>query len=234
MKKTLFCLSLLLLTSSCNFVNRYNSYEDKELYRPIYDEGEIYNQSLKNIDIDWVSGSVVFKRSDEADGVSLVESSTGIQNDDEKAHIYRVDDKLYVKFMKSNKVYRNTMTKNLYVYVPYDYKLDNISVGLVSAKLEVSAVFADLFKASSVSGSINIDASNISKVVIDSVASDINVQATDTTKDVDIDSVNGNVVLSIDENIEGFKLKYDTVSGKFGSDFEYNFEEFLRGSGLTE
>lgn len=95
-----------------------------------------------------------------------------------------------------------------------------LDIETVSGTVNVSAE-SDFVDAEAVSGNLNISISSksIEKVDVESVSGYVSLDLGSSPKNLDIETVSGDVDIILPEN-DGFTAKYYSISGKFKCDFE--------------
>ena len=222
--KTL-CLLLILPLTSCQKLDKFEAYDNAENYKVINKSGEIYNSSLKNIDISWVKGNINIIPTQEYNGVTIKEFTTEIFEDDYMCHVYRDADFLSVKYCASDVSIPNNVIKDLTIYVPEGITLGNISIEGVSNSINISSIYCETLTINNVSGKVNIDNVGASKIIYDGVSGNLSAVLNESTLEIDIDQVSGSSIVSLPENTKGFITTFNTTDGKFTSDFEVTSEE---------
>lgn len=109
----------------------------------------------------------------------------------------------------------NTTSGTVYVSGSQASKLD---VDTVSGAVSVEGGRFETFSANTVSGEIMADAERINDFEADTTSGAVILSVSEMPVRVEIDTVSGSATVKLPEN-DGFKLKYDTVSGGMNSDF---------------
>ena len=236
MKRLRLLLILPLLFSLTSCLNKYGAYTSPQEYHTLSQEGELYYNAIKNINIDWVQGSVVVTTSDEYTGVVVKES---YKDKLEEKHIAKVWDNgntLNIRFCSSNVSMPSNLSKNLTVYLPTNYSLDYLDIETVSSSVEVSKVTTNSLEVSVVSGNSKVSGVKAKNMDFECVSGNLTVECYPIASSIDIEQVSGNTVLSFASHNPGFTLEYETVSGKFQSDlsltvsgeiYKYLNDEFM-------
>lgn len=110
-----------------------------------------------------------------------------------------------------------------------DFRVDSAS-GDVSVKIEN----AESVSADTASGDITFDLINVDRVSVDSASGDVNITA-DHPSSIDIDTASGDVKIKLPDET-GFRLKFDTASGDFDTDFTVTAsgKSYVCGDGSVE
>ena len=166
---------------------------------------------VKELSIDWVSGSVkvVYGRSR---SIEITETSKRGKLTDDELLRWMVDGNvLRIRFAKSN-VTLNDLQKDLVVAVPEGMQLDQVSVDAVSADSDIS-VRSKSYDIDEVSGDVTIQTDYVEDFDMDSVSGNATLDLGVCPSRIDFDTVSGNCTIRIPSN-SGFKVRTSTVSGK--------------------
>ncbi|MBQ2253499.1 MAG: DUF4097 family beta strand repeat protein [Clostridia bacterium] len=202
--------------------------------------GETDAASVKNIDVSWVSGSVVFKRAD-TDKIEFYEEGSFPEKD--KMVWSQTGDRLKLRYKKSAfgfEINFGTLqepNKDLTVVLPRDWEGETLFVEAVSATVDASELKCDALRFSgvngaisgkdlvcnrleveSVSGELNL-AADFKKLDIDSVSANCNVTVLGEPREISFEGVSGNLDLVWNGNV-GFACELDVPLSAFESDFE--------------
>ena len=96
--------------------------------------------------------------------------------------------------------------------------LEELTVCVVSAEVDVEAVAADRVEFTSVSGHVQADLRRALQVKADSVSGRVNLCFGSAPEAIDVDSVSGDVTLALPRS-SGFTAGVDSVSGSVRGDF---------------
>lgn len=214
---------------SWSFMGRYNDADS-------YTVGDAsIEEPVNRLRIDWVSGAIDIAA---YDGETVEISETGAADEDEQLR-YRVKDgELMIHHQKSRwffGVSLKTRSKSLTVKIPRDYlesfrsvKIDSTSAKItiteliasekieidnVSGAAELTDIKTALLDCDTVSGDFTASG-EITELDYNSTSGDANITTSVPMRKLEIDTVSGNVTVSIPEN-NGFTLEFDTVSGDF-------------------
>lgn len=183
-----------------------------------YKKSEMYTQAssgkvsdVENLDINWVSGSVEIVSYD-GKTVSFEEHSKGTIPEKDRMCYWKDGDTLRIQFTSSGLRVNMYSQKDLTVYVPASYKINNLEVDVVSADVFVSNLLSDKADFEAVSGNITLKNFGSHELDIETVSGSL------IAENIDFDSLNGEAV-SGDVSIALFsgskpkKIVYETVSG---------------------
>lgn len=236
----------LFALTACNFSIGVNyTYKDADKYVL----GSSTLDGIETINIDWISGKVIFTRN--FDGVSYFEEEyTQDLTEDYLLHYYKKGKELNIKFAKSGADLNNkNIEKTLKLHINKDDLIKrNIKVNTVSSDVNVGFVDFNDIDINTVSGDVNISMLSCPKVIINTVSGDVKVVEL-KSNDIDINTVSGEIdfntlsdptssiiggkyILSVDKvvintisgdtKIQGYNianLDFDSTSG----DLEYCF-----------
>ena len=245
--KRLLAISMIPLMSvslsSCSF---YGVYADADKYLV---GSQDYEGELKDLDIDWVSGSVALIEDSSASKISIKEENE--LPDEQRVHSYFHDGTLNIKYWASG--YRNfsfrTPIKNLVVTYP---SLENIKVNitsgvlvsesltaksatfrLTSGKIVLKAIKADSLKANMTSGTTEIDDLDVKEGSFGCTSGTYLIKKSQA-ESLSFDMTSGKIDLAIPEN--GATIDFHKTSGSYHSDKEYTTvdKKFVYGEGTTQ
>lgn len=157
------------------------------------------SNDINELDIKWVSGNVTITISDD-DKIHFVESAADGLSDKETLTYKISDDELEINYCKQSVFGANdgVPTKDLTVKLP-EKQYKQILVDAVSAKINIKNISADEFDCETVSGDADIyNCSFLSS---------------------EIETVSGNTEMYLPADAT-FTAEFDSVSGKFETDFE--------------
>ncbi|MCI5745820.1 MAG: DUF4097 domain-containing protein [Erysipelotrichaceae bacterium] len=221
-KKFLVCVIFLFILSlsSCNIIKKYSKYSDSYKYHVLNDSGETYNNTVTNIDIDWISGKVVVEQTDKYDGVTVIEKlNSGPKKNNYLCHVFHDYSDLSIKYCASN-ISLPAVDKDLYVYLPENMNFSELKISMVSGSIIILGGNIKEIEIDSVSSSTKIDNTIFEELSFDSVSGNLNCKLTNATKNIEFDSVSGSVILALPSDVSGFKVKLDSISGMLvSSDF---------------
>lgn len=179
-------------------INVHGIFDDDTQSTENYVEGP-YNVSTEGIgiiDIEWVNGNVDVQYYD-GDTIYIEESSKS----DKHPMTYKVDDKtLYIDEYAGNisTAFSGRLKKDLTVKIPNGFKTDVINIDVVSAEVTASSLDTLGFELNSVSGNSHI--SFVSQ-----------------PQEIETDTVSGNIQLVLPEDISGYSISNESVSGSINT-----------------
>lgn len=234
----IFSLFLVLFSlASCNFSFNNYYYENAENYVA----GSSTLQGIENIEIDWVSGKVMFIESDEYSDGLFMEEYIGDLSDDYLLHYYKQGNKLNIKFVKSGaNLTSMNLNKTLKIYVSKEIASTlDLDINVISADVNMAYFDVKEIDINSVSGNSSLSSIKSSKIDIESVSGNIKCIDLDAPK-MDFNTVSGNVNLStlldptssianMPKLIDVDEMNIETVSGDTNI-FGYNVKELDHNS----
>lgn len=224
-------MTCMLLSGCFNFSTSLN-YKHADRYTM---GGATITDSVKNIDINWIDGTVDVLTHNE-NTVSFSETSDIELDENKTLYYYLEGDTLHIQFGKARKIPSNqNFSKHLTVYVPEGAVFEDIDVDNVSSSFNIKGVSCDSFEADTVSGDVTVQLNAVREFKVDSVSADCRLESAVAPDEFEADMVSGNIELAIPEG-SGFKVSFDTVSGKLNSEFEVtkDDDEYICGDGKAE
>lgn len=227
-------------------------YENSENYTA--GEAEL-SETVENIDINWVVGSVTVLPHTE-NTVCLSEESELELAEDIKLRYWLDDTTLRIKFCACRKMDFSDLEKDLTVLVPDTLILNNLKVSTLSADVNLSdcavtqsvkvntvsgTLNADFsqplneFRGDSTSGSFTVIAPSVSRFQVGTVSGVVSLSAEKEPDWLNFDSTSGNINLVLPES-SSFTLDYDATSGDLSSELPYRKSsgKYIFGDGKGE
>jgi len=240
MKKTAVAVVLIavfcVLTGCVKVRNSVTSpvsykYDNSDKY--IAGNGSVPASQVKNLDIDWVSGSVRVIPGSGSE-VRFYEEYKGALEDDFVMRWYLDGSNLRIRYRKAGTLVGDTSDKRLTVEVPSSLILSNLDVDYVSCDVTVQ-VNAVNYGFDGVSGSLTLKADTPRIVEIDTVSGNLNMEFARCPDKLDIDSVSGNASVRIPSS-SGFSASFDSVSGSFKSSIPMTIDgkRYIAGDGKSD
>lgn len=220
-------------------------YHTQETHLPVASDGitswgAVNADNIREIEVEWVAGSVSLYPVDNTDQISL--SETG--NDNEKYNmVYRQDgNTLKIQYCKDSVSFPSfgfnaNISKDLVITVPSDWACDALEIETASAQVNVTDLIIGELNFDGASGICNITNCHVDKMDVDSASGDIKFKGTLNTldcdvasancriyvsnnpKSIDIDTASGDLELMLPEDC-GFSCSHETLSGRFLSELE--------------
>jgi len=200
----LLCFTMTIL-SSCTKGSFY-AYNYAERYKA---GDATYEEEIKSVNIDYISGSIEIIFSDTESCVNVIEDTDALE-DYQRVHSMVMDNTLYVKFVKSSGDFFNIPEKKrLVVIVPTN--ITSLDVNGDSSSVEVRDLEIENINISSTSGSVSLENIDSSKISIDTVSGVVNLQKVQA-KEAVIKTVSSATFI---EGIILSKMDLSSVSGNF-------------------
>lgn len=197
---------------------------------PISSDGQLISDDVRDICINWVSGSITIEPGDVS---QLVISESGGQ----KAPLVwmQYDNHLEIDFCENDLSF-NTLSKNLKITVPRNYRCDYLTVNSASGSLKVQNLTVDDVVISGASGKSHFDSCHVKNLNLNTASGDIHFSGTLETLDcnaasasvyavldnvpesISVESMSGKLDLTLPEDA-GFSASMGSMTGKFQSEF---------------
>ncbi len=190
-------------------------------------------QDIKNIKVDWVSGSVRFVHTD-AENVQFVETSDeGISKSDALVYTVR-GNTLEIEFAKSSfGINVSVPSKDLLIKLP-ESVMERVDISSVSANVSLDWLYAREVFVETVSADVIYNNGYIDELDIEGVSGDIEIKQT-VCPHYDLETVSGEIVLTLPSDAS-FRAEFDSVSGDFFTTFDVtaNGDEYICAGGTDE
>lgn len=197
--------------------------------------GEVSPENVKNIEINWTSGSVTIQRAD-VDTISFAEDP-GL--DENQKMLWKLQgDTLVINNSRYRVVIGISKSKDLVVTVPMDWNCNDLEINCVSADTTLNSITANDVTINAVSGLCDFTGNcTIDKLTVETVDGDITYSGTlnklncegvsadfrgtfiAVPHSIELSTVDGNIDLILPADA-GFTAELDTISGKFTSNFD--------------
>ena len=192
MKKALllllvFCL-LCPLFSSCGVnINLSNYiYNNEDQYSV---GGATVNDTVKNIEIDWISGDIDIKHYD-GEGISISEQSKKEISENLTMRYCVEEDTLKIKFAASGKWNFNALSKRLTILIPKGMELTDIEIDTVSSVVRATEIECRDLTVDTVSAAVILDKCAIEDIDIETVSGIVRADVTEINH-ISIETVSG-------------------------------------------
>lgn len=210
MKKFLFIiLSLLLAVSLCSCTGYQIKY--------IYPDGDNYTfgtttiegDKVKNIEIDWLAGSVNIKYSNTR-LIDIYEADEEKYASEQCLHWWLDGDTLRIHFSASLMIEPFIHQKDLIITLPEEFQLSKLRVNTTSADILCNYLNADNVLLEATSGDIELTEASIGSIEASSSSGVIKIGQKGVSSKIEVESTSGNTEISADEVR---KLEIDSTSG---------------------
>lgn len=172
--------------------------------------------TVNKISVEWAAGSVNIAYYDG----SNITFDDGLDSADSNALFTRTEGtELKIYFNQNTGNTHNSNRKDLQIQIPKDMTFPEIDIECASAQINVNGIIADKIELHSISGEINATGEFAS---LDVETTSGTAQVTNTAaliRQIDANTVSGNITVTIPQSIDGFYLEYETVSGEVNTDF---------------
>lgn len=172
--------------------------------------------TVNKISVEWAAGSVNIAYYDG----SNITFDDGLDSADSNALFTRTEGtELKIYFNQNTGNTHNSNGKDLQIQIPKDMTFPEIDIECASAQINVNGIIADKIELHSISGEINATGEFAS---LDVETTSGTAQVTNTAaliRQIDANTVSGNITVTIPQSIDGFYLEYETVSGEVNTDF---------------
>lgn len=173
--------------------------------------------TVNKISVEWAAGSVNIAYYDG----SNITFDDGLDSADSNALFTRTEGtELKIYFNQNTGNTHNSNRKDLQIQIPKDMTFPEIDIECASAQINVNGIIADKIELHSISGEINATGEFAS---LDVETTSGTAQVTNTAaliRQIDANTVSGNITVTIPQSIDGFYLEYETVSGSVTTDFD--------------
>ena len=209
-----------------------------------YSAGDaVITDTVRNLDIDWTSGNIIFEYHD-GDTVEISETSRRPLGEDRKMRWKLDGDTLRIRFAKKEQSFFSfgfNQDKTLTVTLPESIKLSDVAIDstsgdvmipsltveeltldVVSGDIRLDVSGAEQFRVSSVSGNVEATLDDVRNAEVDTTSGDVKLGASGLEK-LNISTTSGNVTAALPED-PGFTAHLDTVSGDIAYDLPLSKE----------
>lgn len=223
---------------------RVQSHHSDEHIAPI--EGvvtqEIFSNDIKNIEIEWVAGSITIQPSKTANDIQITES---FGHDVSQTMVCKQSGQtLKIQFCEDSMKFPSfgvdiDYSKDLVITVPENWNGNSLEIDAASTEVEVHDLNINELDFDGASGKLTLDNCKIVILDIDTASGDVEFSGILKELDFDaasakfdgeffqmpnhlnLDTMSGDLTIVLPEYC-GFELTLDTMSGSFDSDFEFN------------
>lgn len=200
--------------------------------------GSVEAGQIRNLDIDWVSGSVNIQPGD-TDQILFSEDADLPQG--EQMVWKQSGDTLSIQFCATNfSIFSSSRSKDLTVTVPQSWNCIDLDISTTSASVNVTGVTAEELELENVSGSCYFSGCSVEELSVNTVSgnveyygnlgksaecstvsADCTLAPANAPRELSLDSVSGNLILYLPPDC-GFTASMDSVSGGISSEFFTN------------
>ena len=184
--------------------HKYNSE-----YTEISTSAEFATDDINSIDIEWIDGNVNIEY---YDGETIYAEESGGNNS--YPMYYKIENgtlKIEEHLENNWKIFSNIPNKDLTLKIPQTFKADEIEISVVSANVYASEL-------------------NTKELEFETVSGNGDFEFAVAPNKIDTESVSGDVKITLPEDVLGYKVSRESVSGSFSArDFD-NSERYGDGS----
>ena len=249
MKTTLAILLILAMCGgllfSCGANTPFSLYTYENAAQYTAGGGTLYTRDeiVRQLDIDWRSGSVTIGLHDE-DYISITEDNAPALGSGNALHYWLDGDTLRIRFAKSGCLGTASLRdKDLTLLLPRDTALRRLSIETVSADISLQDITADDFDLESVSGNMELlDVYFSDEMDAEAVSGNIRISAAGNVGSLDIETTSGTISAaaqsfdSIDLSSVSGRITAETGSLRWESSLESvsgDIEFYLPDDGFT-
>lgn len=216
-----------------------DNYEATEA--PLVVSNDIVSADIRNIEIEWVAGSITIQPDDTTTGITISEYAP---NDPDYQMVYKQSGQtLKIQFCEESMKFPSfginvDVSKDLVITVPANWSCNKLEIDAAAAEVEIYDLNINEVDFDGASGECLFENCNIVSLDIDTASG--NVEFKGILKELDFDAASAKFrgeflqvpnhlymdTMSGDLDIIlpsycGFEMEYDSASGSFGSDFEF-------------
>lgn len=206
-----------------------------------YVTSDTITKDIRNIEIEWVSGSITIQPDSNATDISVTEYAA---SDSEHQMVMKQSGQtLKIKFSEKDIKFPSfgidaDLDKDLVITVPADWECNSLEIDTASSEVMMNGLTIKEFDFDGASGLCSIMDCDITKIDIDTASGDVEFRGTlselefdaasarfhgeflEKPKSLRMDTMSGDLDLVLPEDC-GFVLDLSTMSGSFESDFPF-------------
>lgn len=237
---------------------RVQTYRSEENILPT--EGQVtqfqFSDDIKNIEIEWVSGSITVRPRETVNGIYVAEH---MGNDVTKTMVCKQSGQtLKIQFSDESIKFPSfginvDYSKDLTIDVPADWVCNSLEIDTASAEVVVENITMEEFDFDGASGICRLNDCNVEEIDIDTASgnvyftgtldvlncdaasADCSITAFNIPRSIEMNAASGDLELVLPPDT-GFTCSMDTMSGDFESDFEFGRHDgvYIHGDGDCE
>ncbi len=182
-----------------NGLGTFISYAERDGYTEINISEDFKTDNIDSLEIDWVSGNIDIEY---YDGETIYVEESGVNQKYPMCYKIEGGTLEISEFYKTNISGWNTPNKDLTVKIPTDFKAVEIDISVVSANVTAKGI-------------------NTSELDFETVSGSGNFYFAVSPNKISTDSVSGDVMIALPQDVSGYSVSKETVSGSFdASDFD--------------
>lgn len=171
--------------------------------------------SISKISVEWGSGNINVSYYDGTE----IQYDDGLDANDDCALISKIENgELKIYFQRNGRVNIQEQ-KDLQINIPNGMALNEFDIDCGSGNITVNGITASALELHSASGEINATGAF---TTLDVESNSGNAQITNTAETIskiDASTKSGNITITVPQNLSGFNMEYETVSGNISNDF---------------
>lgn len=206
------------------------------------------SDKIRNLEIEWASGSISIIPSDEADTIVVRESEV----DEDYRMVCKVsDDTLTIQFCKSSRnfiSFGNIESKDLVIRVPSGWFCNDLEIETASADVEIVDMTIGNLDFDGASGRCNLENCNVNKLDVDVASGDLTFSGVLDSLDFDgasadcklnlrecpshinLDGMSGKLDITLPSDC-GFTVSTEGLSSNFSTDFKTTYRNGIHSYG---
>lgn len=202
-------------------------------------QGAVSAEEIKDIEIEWVAGSITIQPDENTDQITIAETDAG---NDKYRMVYRQSgDTLKIQYCKDSITFPSfginvNISKDLVITVPKDWVCKELDIDAAAANVEVNDLTIQSVEFDGASGTCDFVNCQVGQLDLDGASGDIHFTGTLNTLDFDgasasctinvtnvpdkitMDGMSGDLDLTLPDDC-GFTVSIDALSSDFHSDF---------------
>ena len=211
------------------------------------------NPDIRNIEIDWIAGSITFQKDSHATSISVQEFSP--VESKYKMVLKQAGQTLKIQYSKDDSIKLRfgeniDLKKDLVITVPIDWECDSLEIDSAAAEVTLNDMVIREFDFDGASGACRMNNCKIGELDMDtasgdihfsgtlesldcdSVSADCHIEVANTPRSIRIDGLSGDLTLILPEDA-GFTCELDAMSSSFDTDFDFRTYEdhYICGNG---
>ena len=193
MKKLALILSAAAMVCAAGCANPAVAYEHADQYTP----GDFStNSTIRELDIDWTSGSVTVAHHDQKN-VTVTETCNVSLRDDQKVQTWLDGSTLHVRYCKPGiNFHLSDAKKELEILLPNGMELDTLDCDCTSADTTISDISAKTIAADVTSGILQLSGCSASDFEIDSTSGNVTVDQKGSADTLKVTSTSGKLLIT--------------------------------------
>lgn len=195
---------------------------------------------IRELEIEWVAGSITIIPADNTDQIHISESS--ISNSKYQMICEQSGSKIHIAFSEENfsgfgLSINENVSKDLEIFVPTDWVCEELSIDAASASVTVSDLVISKVDFDGASGVCRFENCMVDEIELDTASGDVTfsgtldaldmeamsancrIEVSNVPSRIDVETMSGDIDLTLPEYC-GFAVSLDTMSGSFSTDFE--------------